>query len=787
VPKDAIALINNPSTPIPTPVRVQADVVNEITYAPDSEQWSVSLREAHRAEDEGRYASAISQYSALVGSADPKEARDALWGLASAYDASGQTDLAIRTYSLFAGLNDPRAVRAIFKLGQLYDRSGRGTEAVQAYEQYAKAGGPAKHVAQLLEASALGNTQGAEDVYKAIVDDKPLSIDLKKALAGWAGVKAARGDHVGARQLYDRLAAEQQKDPVHTLDYVGIPAQVMAAREAQAAGDVSDARKRLLDYLKSNTAYRYGLYSMLDDLLKLDSTAVVSGTIQPMDAANIAYKAGYYGQAIGFMDILRANQPDSPQRPSERSDAALLTGKAFELLGDAASAYNWYTATVQSYTTSLEAPEAAWRAGDALAEQSAWDAALGTYQQAIASYPNAGEETAIARINGAVLAYRLEQRQTAFDLVQPAAASTTLSPTLKAQAAFWAGKVEKSLGNGAWKGALGQVSTLDPGSFLDFRAKALVLGEPDGGPLMPGFQESKVPASGLGVRYEGEAKERTELLSWAGSLPAARPITVTATATVRRTTASATPADVGLEPRLASDAEVQRAIALLNLGYKSEAETALQALAERMKDSADARGLAELVTYLRYHAEPSTAIMIAETLDSIGTGDPRKRPRLLLKTLYPTPYAELVMDEAQLRNVDPLVVYALIRQESRFVPDAHSHADARGLMQVIPSTGAGIADQLGDSRYSVGDLYLPSINIRYGTFYLASNMPQFDRKLLPTLAAYNGGPGNAVRWLSGSALLDPDLYLERIDLFETADYLEQVYTNYGYYSQVYGK
>ena len=106
---------------------------------------------------------------------------------------------------------------------------------------------------------------------------------------------------------------------------------------------------------------------------------------------------------------------------------------------------------------------------------------------------------------------------------------------------------------------------------------------------------------------------------------------------------------------------------------------------------------------------------------------------------------------------------------------------------MIPSTGEGIAEQLGDSKFTSSDLYLPYVSVRYGTFYLASNLPQFDRKLFPTLAAYNGGPGNAARWLSGSALFDPDLYPERIDLFETEDYVERVYVNYGFYRLVYGK
>ena len=128
-----------------------------------------------------------------------------------------------------------------------------------------------------------------------------------------------------------------------------------------------------------------------------------------------------------------------------------------------------------------------------------------------------------------------------------------------------------------------------------------------------------------------------------------------------------------------------------------------------------------------------------------------------------------------------------IRQESQFVPDVQSGADARGLTQVVPSTASGIADQLGDKAFVPSMLYLLYLNVRYGTYYLASNLPQFNRKLIPTLAAYNGGPGNASRWLAGSALFDPDLYAERVDLFETGDYIQRVYQNYGFYKDIYEK
>jgi soluble lytic murein transglycosylase len=230
-----------------------------------------------------------------------------------------------------------------------------------------------------------------------------------------------------------------------------------------------------------------------------------------------------------------------------------------------------------------------------------------------------------------------------------------------------------------------------------------------------------------------------------------------------------------------------RAASLFQLGFEAEAYTSYRILAERLRDDGDGVSLAQLIIYLRYNSNANIAMRVSELLADMDAGDPLKRPSLLLKIMYPTPFEGLVLQETAQRELDPLVLYALMRQESQFIPAARSHADARGLTQVIPSTGEGIAEQLGDTSFSAGDLYLPHVNVRYGTYYLASNLPTFDRKLLPGLAAYNGGPGNADRWLAGSALIDPDLFIERIDLFETEDYLRKVYQNYGFYRAIYGR
>jgi soluble lytic murein transglycosylase len=785
LPENPVAIINSTTTPIPerrSPLTVK-DTLGDLLYAPESEKWSGALREAHRARTEGRYSAAIAQYSALVGSQARQEANDALWGLAGTYAQAGQTGPAIRAYSLFTYLrDDPRAPRAFFALGKLYQQEGSSARAASAYGEYVRLAGPARDAVKMMRAPLLLDDEEILILHKSVVDGKAVDADRREAMRGLAIAYARLGDRERARQVYDDLAKERTDYPRPVLDHTDDPPEVLAADESRLLGDVADARKRLLDYLNSDGGirpYHAGLYSALDALLTLSPTAVVSGTISPMSAATVAYNAGYLGNAIEYLEVVRSTQSD----PAVRAEAALLTGKAFERLGDPATAYNWYTATLQTYPGSPQAPEAARRAGDALEEQAAWDAALGAYNQAATSYPTS-PETALARLHGAVLAYRLEQRDDALNMLAYVTSSDAVSPTIKAQASFWTAKVQRSVGNPAWKEGLEETSKLVPGSYHDFRARSLLAGEPDGGPLALTFSESGVDGAHLGVDYQGEAAERTELLSWAAGVDGGEepsPTRATATATGQ------TPQGDRIEPRLASDPEVQRAVALLRLEAEPQATNAFRALAERLSEEGDASGLAQVVIYLRYHAPTRTAMVIAEMLAAMDQGgDPLDRPTLLLKTLYPTPYEEMVMPEASTRQIDPLLVYALMRQESQFVPDAQSHADARGLAQVIPSTGQGIADQLGDSSFSPDDLYLPHVSVRYGTYYLASNLPQFEGKLLPALAAYNGGPGNAARWLAGSALFDPDLYVERIDLFETEDYLQRVYQNYGFYGLIYG-
>ncbi len=169
------------------------------------------------------------------------------------------------------------------------------------------------------------------------------------------------------------------------------------------------------------------------------------------------------------------------------------------------------------------------------------------------------------------------------------------------------------------------------------------------------------------------------------------------------------------------------------------------------------------------------AVGIEEGLWS-GTGAERE----LWMAAYPTAYWGAVHDASTARGVDPYLVLALIREESRFDPEVGSPAGAIGLMQLLPSTAAGLAggtltrDQLRD----------PNVSIRYGVAYLSGALKRFDGDPILALAAYNAGPGGARR-IARRRGADFDLWIETIPIAETRAYVLRVMESYGIYRWLY--
>jgi soluble lytic murein transglycosylase len=127
----------------------------------------------------------------------------------------------------------------------------------------------------------------------------------------------------------------------------------------------------------------------------------------------------------------------------------------------------------------------------------------------------------------------------------------------------------------------------------------------------------------------------------------------------------------------------------------------------------------------------------------------------------------------------------VIRQESRFNPDAGSAAGALGLTQVIPPTAGDISAALADDSFNIDLLFRPERSIQYGAYYLGTQLTLFDGAPSLALAAYNGGPGNVFRWSGDDTSIDPDLFYESITFSETRAYVQLVLENYAWYQFIY--
>jgi soluble lytic murein transglycosylase len=148
-------------------------------------------------------------------------------------------------------------------------------------------------------------------------------------------------------------------------------------------------------------------------------------------------------------------------------------------------------------------------------------------------------------------------------------------------------------------------------------------------------------------------------------------------------------------------------------------------------------------------------------------------PREAWEIFFPLAEWDLIKQEARRYGIDPFLVAGLIRQESVFNPNAVSRAGARGLMQLMPSTGQLVARQQGTPRITAEDLFNPSLNIKLGMNYLAQMVGQFGR-FEYAAAAYNAGPARAKRWVAERGWMDIEDWIEAIPISETRGYVQGV-------------
>ncbi|MEA5059967.1 MAG: lytic transglycosylase domain-containing protein [Candidatus Pelethousia sp.] len=135
-------------------------------------------------------------------------------------------------------------------------------------------------------------------------------------------------------------------------------------------------------------------------------------------------------------------------------------------------------------------------------------------------------------------------------------------------------------------------------------------------------------------------------------------------------------------------------------------------------------------------------------------------------------------------SLDPFLVAAIIHCESGNRAAITSPKGAVGLMQIMPETGAWIAQKLDLSDYDEAMLANPDMNIRMGCWYLRYLMDQFGGVRSHVLAAYNAGPGNLKKWLEDEAYSQDGMLVD-IPFSETSSYVEKVENAYEKYKKLY--
>jgi soluble lytic murein transglycosylase len=221
--------------------------------------------------------------------------------------------------------------------------------------------------------------------------------------------------------------------------------------------------------------------------------------------------------------------------------------------------------------------------------------------------------------------------------------------------------------------------------------------------------------------------------------------------------------------------------ALQRIGLDDEAELALRDREAAVTSGAGARATEALCAAYGRIGRARRRYQIAHSLPSaLFATAPVARTRWAWECAFPSPYADAVRDAEASERLPRGLLWAVMRQESSFDPDAVSPAHAVGLMQLLPETARVLADELARFKDDAR-LTSPPYAIAVGAHGLRKLLDQFHGDVVLAVAAYNCGADSVERWLSRAPGMKLDAFVERIPYRETRDYVARVMGNLAHY------
>lgn len=156
-----------------------------------------------------------------------------------------------------------------------------------------------------------------------------------------------------------------------------------------------------------------------------------------------------------------------------------------------------------------------------------------------------------------------------------------------------------------------------------------------------------------------------------------------------------------------------------------------------------------------------------------------------LKKIYKLEYSEYVYKYAKENDIDPYLIFSIIKAESNFQRNIESSSGAIGLMQLMETTAIEMANEIGEEVVVKEALYNPEMNIKIGTNYYAYLIKHYDGNKELALAAYNAGMGNVDKWIKEGVIKEDGSDLENIPYKETNNYVRKIIRNYRIYQSLY--
>lgn len=768
---------------------------------PTDPALALLVESARQAMFEGDYGQAIALWQQASDRAGPHDKVSCVLSLARAYLADKQYDLAIAQLSWVAAVEqapEPLA-EAQGLLGVANEALGNWRAAITAYRSYlalrddaapyvlwrvAKAHKALGETLQQIEALESIDTQRLEPAFRAEV------------LAELAAAYRANQDPHSALRVYQEILtfAEIPSYRALILHYQG-----ETLREAGSPDDAIAAFYQVATQQPDS----FAAYLSLQELAALPeptpaptvvSTATLTATqgmtstiaaFQPLTdliRGKIYYYAQQYPKALEYLNYYIQAEPalgiaearyylgltlahqGQFEDAIEQYDLAVELAGDQTLLADAWLARAWtigasgsdpapfYYEFYVNHPTHSRAPEALWLAAQASEQAGNWPQASQYYGALAADYPE-DDHAFEAGFRQGLAAYAQGDPYLASELWRAMLEHTT-APTDRARLITWLGLAAQMAGQMEhadihWA----EAARIAPEAYYGLRARDLLQHAPPR--LASGFDARLDPLLPTGDAFW------QALDGWVSTW-----FTETVT----------------LDP--ASDERLAEIAALRQLGWLAEASQGMVRLRQQIRDNPRDLLLLARIGYDWQHYPTMIwcAQRIVQLAQERGLADP---PADLLRLAYPILYGRLVMENAQRYDLDPLLLLALVRQESLFSPWAQSYAGALGLTQVMPATGQWIAERLQVEGYRDDLLLRPHVSLHYGAWYLDLLLGLYERDWIAALVAYNAGPGNLSNWTGGEPIQDHDLFYETIPSQQARDYVTYIYEHYCRYQRLY--